>query len=186
MDAANAGGYKSLAQVARVVTEGWAAQNLYCAACDADRLQQSRANSRAIDFSCVACGASYQLKSGKRWSEERIPDAAYSAMMAAIHSDSTPNLLVLHYTSSWRVQNLLLVPSFFFTASAVECRKPLGPMARRAGWIGCNILLRAIAPEGKLRLVDRGRVAQPLQVRRQYAAIKPISRLQPEMRGWTL
>ena len=171
MDAGRATGYRSLSQIARVVTEAWAAQNLYCAACNADQLQQSAVNTHAVDFSCKSCRAPYQLKSSKKWSENRIPDAAYSAMMVAINSGATPNLLVLQYSPDWQVRNLLLIPSFFFTASAVECRKPLGPKARCAGWIGCNILLRAIAPEGKLRLVDDSSITEPTSIRRQYAAL---------------
>jgi type II restriction enzyme len=31
-------GYKSRSQIARIVTESWAADNLYCVACDRPRL----------------------------------------------------------------------------------------------------------------------------------------------------
>jgi len=71
MDAERAIGYRSLSQVARVVTEDWAAQNLYCAACDADQLEQSAVNTHAVDFTCTSCRASYQLKSSRKWSENR-------------------------------------------------------------------------------------------------------------------
>ncbi|MCC7292532.1 MAG: hypothetical protein IT449_10780 [Phycisphaerales bacterium] len=84
------------------------------------------------------------------------------------------------------MRNLLLVPSFFFVESVVERRKPLGPAARRAGWVGCNILLSAIPPEGKLHLVTDGFVHSVRSVRAQYDRTRPLSGLSAAVRGWTL
>ncbi len=107
-------------------------------------------------------------------------------MIAAIRADATPNLLVMQYSPDWKVRNLLLIPSFFFTESAIEKRRPLAPTARRAGWVGCNILLRAIAEDGKLRLVRDYVGIAPELVRSQYQRIRELARLAPEVRGWTL
>jgi type II restriction enzyme len=139
-----AGGYKSRSQIARVLTEEWGAQNLYCSVCDATALVRTPANTRAFDFACAGCNAGYQLKGSTLWNEDRIPDAGYDAMIAAIRSDRVPNLLVMQYSVDWTVLNLLLVPSFFFTESAIQKRKPLSSSARRAGWVGCNILLGSV------------------------------------------
>jgi type II restriction enzyme len=107
-------------------------------------------------------------------------------MIAAIRSDNVPNLLVLQYTRQWTVFNLMLVPSFFFTETAIEKRKPLSPTARRAGWVGCNIHLGAISPEGKIRLVSDGVPVDPSQVRQQYEKVKPVAHLDVSLRGWAL
>ena len=107
-------------------------------------------------------------------------------MIRAIRSDNVPNLLVMQYSREWRIENLLLVPSFFFTEAAIEKRNPLGPLARRAGWVGCNILLSAISPEGKIRLVTEGLALDPILVRKQFQRIKPIAQLTGGLRGWTL
>jgi type II restriction enzyme len=179
-------GYKSRAQIARVVTEEWGLRNLYCPACDVTRLERCSPNTRAFDYDCAGCGAGFQLKSGAGWSETRIPDAAYEAMVAAIRSGRVPNLFVLQYTRDWRVLNLLLVPSFFFTESALQKRKPLTSGARRAGWVGCNILLSAIAPEGKLRLVAAGQARGSDLIRAQYRKIRPLGSLPISRRSWTL
>jgi type II restriction enzyme len=74
-------------------------------------------------------------------------------MIRAIREDRTPNLLVMQYSADWVVENLLVIPKFFFTESMIELRKPLGPTARRAGWIGCNILLSKIPEDGKIPVV---------------------------------
>ena len=107
-------------------------------------------------------------------------------MMRALRSDTVPNLLLMQYTADWFVHNLLIVPSFFFTPAAIEKRKPLGPNARRAGWIGCNILLSAIADVGKIRLVYNGATLDVSAVRRQYAKVRPLADIGVVTRGWTL
>jgi type II restriction enzyme len=179
-------GYKSLSQVARKITESWGAEHLYCSSCQSPRIVQTPTNSHAVDFRCLRCSAVYQLKAGKRWDERRVPDAGYEAMMRALRSDSVPNLLVMQYTENWMVQNLLLVPSFFFSSASVEKRPPLGPNARRAGWVGCNILLSNIASVGKIRLVSNGSIVPVEAVRKNYDRIKPLANVRADIRGWTL
>ncbi len=79
-----------------------------------------------------------------------------------------------------------MVPSFFFTSAAIEKRKPLAPTARRAGWIGCNILLNEIADIGKISVVSNGQPAEASLVRHQYAIVRPLADLNVGFRGWTL
>jgi type II restriction enzyme len=179
-------GYTSGSQVARLVTEAWGERNLFCAACDSPTILPTPPNTKAVDFVCPECSAGYQLKAGRQLNARRVPDGAYSAMMAAVQGDSVPKLLILQYTSGWAVQNLTLIPSFAFTASAIEKRKPLGPMARRAGWTGCNILLSAIPESAKLRIVDTGAITAISDVRGSYRDLQPLAAIAPAMRGWTL
>ena len=107
-------------------------------------------------------------------------------MMQALQSDSAPNLLLMQYKPDWSVWNLLLVPSFFFSPAAIEKRRPLSPKARRAGWIGCNILLSEIAEDGKIRIVSDGVPVSASAVRSKYEQIRPFSSLNVKLRGWTL
>lgn len=186
MDPSYATGYRNPCQIARRVTEGWAKDNLYCVACCSSGLIPEKANAPAIDFRCKQCSRTYQLKARKAWSEQRIADAGYAAMMRALDGDYVPNLLVMQYNSSWLVWNLLLIPSFFFTRSAIEKRKPLSSSARRAGWVGCNILLSNIAEDGKIRIVSEGVSSSPTAVRCKYEQIRPFSSLDVDLRGWTL
>ena len=107
-------------------------------------------------------------------------------MRAAIESDFVPNLLVLHYSEQWSVQNLLLVPSFCFSLNAIEKRKPLSPTARRAGWVGCYILLSAIPADAKIRIVDHSLATSPSDIRNRFEALRPLASVLPEVRGWAL
>ena len=66
-------------------------------------------------------------------------------MHTAILRGNTPNLFLLHYQQNpLSVASLLFIPDFAFTLSALERRKHLASTARRAGWVGCNILLSKI------------------------------------------
>src|SRR5260370_27501032 len=108
-------------------------------------------------------------------------------MKRAILEDRTPNLFVLHYDlDAWAVRSVLLVPHFAFALSAVERRKPLAPTARRAGWVGCNILLEKIPVYARIPVVSEGSPRTPREVRGSYDRLRPLEKLQVEKRGWTL
>ncbi|MFZ0086009.1 MAG: DpnI domain-containing protein [Candidatus Acidiferrales bacterium] len=179
--------YKSNSQRARVATEAWGLENLYCPNCESACLAPSAANMQAVDYSCLNCRAPFQLKAQSRVLAGRIVDAAYSAMVRAIREDRTPNLFALHYEPvAWKVANLILIPHFAFPLSAIEKRKPLSPSARRAGWVGCNILLGAIPLDARIHVVSGGKPAAPADVRAQYARIRPLEKIKAQQRGWTL
>jgi type II restriction enzyme len=181
-----AAGYKSGAQIARVLTEEWAARELYCPACDSNRLSPSRANTPAIDFECPRCAQLFQLKSLRNWNPRKVVDAGYDAMIRAIRADRVPNLLVLQYSSAWIIRNLMLIPRVFFSESAIERRKPLAEGARRAGWIGCNILLGQIAADGKIAMICDGSPVPDQKVRNEFSRIRKLAEIPPSVRGWTL
>jgi len=108
-------------------------------------------------------------------------------MIRAIKENRTPNLFALHYRlDTWKVVNALLIPQFAFPLSAIQKRKPLAATARRAGWVGCNILLGAIPKDAQIPIIANGVAVPPKQVREQYARIRPLKSLRPEQRGWTL
>ncbi len=113
-------------------------------------------------------------------------DAGYDAMITAIRSDSAPSLALLQYSRSWSVTDLLVVPSFFFTETAIEKRKPLSALARRANWVGCNILLDKIPIDGRITVVKDGMAVNPPSVRKQFKNFLPLKELDSKTRGWTL
>lgn len=179
--------YKSPAQQARVVSEAWGQENLFCPSCLSSRLDTSAPNTQSVDFVCPECQSSFQLKSQSRPLARRLIDAAYGAMIHAIEENRTPNLLALHYDRShWEVRNLVLIPHFAISLSCIEKRAPLGPTARRAGWVGCNIVLTHIAPDARIFVVADGTPVSPPLVREQYAKLRPLEKGGHEIRGWTL
>ena len=181
-----ASNYKAGSQIARVLSEEWCTRELYCPACDSDQLAQSKPNSQAVDFMCAKCQQLFQLKSLKNWNPRKIVDAGYEAMLRAIRTDRTPNLLVLQYSSTWLIQNLLLIPRVFFSESVIEKRTPLSSQARRAGWVGCNILLSQIPDDGKIAVVSEGVPILKRVVREEFSRVKRLAEIPPSLRGWTV
>ncbi|MGB6974598.1 MAG: DpnI domain-containing protein [Terracidiphilus sp.] len=185
-DLSLAEGYKSASQRARVLSEAWFAKNAYCLACDADEVKQTKANTGATDFVCPKCSHRYELKTFERRPKGRLVDGAYEPMMQRILAGVAPTLCLLERTKSWEVRGLTAFHSSFLVPTVVEKRPPLGPNARRAGWVGCNIRLDQIASDGEVDVVDDG-VAQPVSdVRRRFQRFLPLAKKPVEQRGWTL
>lgn len=179
--------YKSASQRARIGTEAWGANNFFCPSCESPTLNLAPPNTAAIDYACPRCNSPFQLKSQSKALGGKVVDAAYSEMKRAIQEDRTPNLFILHYDlTQWSVRAVILIPHFAFALSAVECRKPLAPTARRAGWVGCNILLDKIPKDARIPIVEGGNPRSPSSVRRAYQRLRPLEKLQVEKRGWTL
>jgi type II restriction enzyme len=140
-----------------------------------------------IDYTCPDCGSLFQLKSRSRPYSGRIVDAAYDAMRRAITQGHTPNVLAMEYDRSvWHVRNLVLVPRFVFTMSCIEKRSPLSSIARRHGWVGCNILLGNIPQDARIQVVEEGVPTGVAAVRAQYARLRPLEKIKHDARGWTL
>jgi len=182
----SAEGLRSPSQIARAVSEDWCTREMFCPGCNADSLVKTRSGSPACDFICGSCNERYELKSGKRTVAGRIPDSAYGAMVAAIRNDKTPNLLAMQYSPALQVLNLLLIPRYFFTESVIEKRPPLSLNARRAGWVGCNILLNRIPADGQIPVVINGVASNKANVREQFARAKALTQLSVPERGWTV
>jgi type II restriction enzyme len=178
--------YKAASQIARILTEEWCEREMYCPGCINDHLSRSRANTPAIDFVCENCQQRFQLKAQKKWNRSIIVDGAYRTMLQAVEGDRNPNLFILQYSQSWMIENLQVVPWTFFSPHLIRPRPPLSPGARRAGWIGCNILLKEIPPDGKIPIISSGLSLPPTLVRERFARAQNLADLGQSVRGWTL
>jgi type II restriction enzyme len=167
--------YKSNCQRARSMSEKWFSERMYCPACSSDKIECLPNNHPVADFICPECAQQYQLKSQSKLFSRKVNDGAYNKMMEWIDAGNLPNFFFLHYDpSQYSVLNLLLVPSFFFSSSIIEERKPLSDSARRSGWIGCNILFSNLAEQGKIKVIEKGRIIQREQVRESWQKVQFI------------
>lgn len=67
----------------------------------------------------------------------------------------------------------------------IEKRKPLSVTARRAGWVGCNILMESIPEFGKIFYVQNGMRKGKHEVLEKWAKTTFIKNAQDmESRGW--
>ena len=151
--------YTSQSQKARVLTESWVASAIYCPNCGHSDIDKYSNNQPVADFYCLSCKEEYELKSKQTSIGEKIVDGAYRTMIERLQSSNNPNFFLLSYNlKSFEVLNFLVIPKHFFVPEIIEKRKPLSLMARRAGWVGCNILLTHIPQTGKIFFVRDGQV----------------------------
>jgi Dam-replacing family len=149
--------YTSGSQNARSWTEAWVGTWAYCPHCGAAKMARFPNNSPVADFLCSTCKEEFELKSQKGRFGPKVADGAYKTKCERLAASNNPNLLLMNYDlKSLAVVNLLIVPKHFFVRDIIEQRKPLAPTARRAGWIGSNILLSRIPESEKIHIVQDG------------------------------
>ena len=142
--------YQSNTQKIRILTEDWVGEYIFCPSCG-KQVSDYENNKPVADFYCSICKEDYELKSKKDKIGKKIVDGAYSTMIERLKSDSNPNFFFLNYNkNTYDITNFMVIPKHFFTPEIIEKRKPLSSTARRAGWIGCNILLDTIPNSGKI------------------------------------
>jgi len=152
--------FESASQNARVWSEGWVADRLFCPNCGHAALDPHPANRPVADFLCAVCHEDYELKAQKGRFGRRVVDGALRTMTERLAARDNPNLILMNYDlAALSVTNLIVVPKHFFTLDLIEPRPPLGPAARRAGWQGCNILVGDLPEAGRIWLI---RDRQPL------------------------
>lgn len=152
-----------------MLSERWAAENLYCPACESDRLFSFPNNQRAADFGCPVCRQQYELKSAARLGP-KIVDGAYATLIKRLNAADNPNLVLLRFNAAhMAVLSVDIVPKQFFVPSMVEPRRPLAATARRAGWIGCNIRLDQIPKAGRIPIIVDGTVRSATAVRTDWS-----------------
>jgi type II restriction enzyme len=187
LDKSIAEGYKSHSQQARVITESWIEDEMYCPSCNQDHLERLRHGTRVVDFLCEECREPFQVKSMSHKMGSRIVDSAYEAMVNAIELGNCPSLIILHYSrEDWTVENIILIPRHLLGPSAIEKRNPLADSARRAGWIGCNIILDNVPSSGRIYAVRDREAVEPNHVRREWSKYSFTKLIEPTRRGWLI
>lgn len=178
--------YKSGSQISRVVTEDWVARNMFCPVCGAPILGHYEANKPVADFFCDDCKSDFELKSKESRNahiSHKIADGAYRTMIERITSFRNPHLFVMTY-ANWAVNNLLLIPNYFFVPDIIEERPPLKDTARRAGWIGCNIEIGNIPEAGKIFIIHNSQQEDKSKVIEMYQRSLSLQTSKIESRGW--
>ena len=107
-------------------------------------------------------------------------------MCERLESPNNPNLMLLNYGLTTGVSNLFVVPKQFFVKEVIERRKPLAESARRAGWVGCNILLSQIPDAGKIFIVRHGTVLDQQDVLSRWQRTLFLRQESEASRGWLL
>lgn len=179
--------YQSGSQKARVWTESWVLREMYCPSCGAKPLTDFTNNKPVADFFCSICNEEFELKSKKSSFGRKVTDGAYSTMMERLQSDSVPSLMLLRYNAENRmVRDLSVIPKQFFVTDLIERRKPLAASARRAGWVGCNILIDKVPKAGRIDLITNRIVVPKDKVIDRWAKTQFLRGKSLATKGWVL
>lgn len=178
--------YTSKSQIARVMTEDWFLNNGFCPSCSND-LSGIGNNAKVHDFSCMLCNDQFELKSYLGKTPSKINDGAYDSMVKRIKDINSPHFLFLGYNQGYSVANCFAVPNYLFQPTTIVKRKPLALTARRAGWVGCLILLDQIPDIGKIKLVENGKAIRREAVKKAWDKTQFLAEQKNlQTRGWTL
>ena len=156
--------------------------------CGSQQVNPFPNNSPVADFFCLSCKEEYELKSHKAKAfGNKVPDGAFRTKCDRLAADNNPNLFLLNYDrKALAVINFVVVPKHFFVREIIEERKPLAPTARRAGWIGSNILLNKIPESGKIFIVRAGQPEPKEMVLAKWRKTLFLRDQGQEGRGWLI
>lgn len=181
------GNYHSKSQIIRVLTETWVLNNIYCPRCGYHKILHFPNNSAVADFYCPMCKNEYELKSKNGAIGHKIADGAYDTFIQRITSNNNPDFFILSYNADmFCVENLWIVPKHFFVPSIVEKRRPLSSTAKRAGWIGCNILFDEIPVQGRISIIQNRIPLDKNSVITQVQRATFLSEHSLDTRSWLL
>ena len=174
-------------QKARFWTEAWVRNQVYCPNCGEPHIERYGNNRPVADFFCASCREEYELKAQKMKFGAKVLDGAFRTMIERLTSANNPSLMLMNYDlKSLSVTNLFVVPKHFFVREIIEKRKPLAATARRAGWVGCNILLSGIPEAGKIFYVKDGKPLPREAVLDKWQQTLFLREERTEARGWLI
>lgn len=178
--------YTNQSQVARILTESWVQKEIFCPNCG-DGIKSYTNNKPVADFYCKKCSEDFELKSKKGKIGKKVSAGAYSKMIERLNSAQKPHFFFMGYLATLLVNDFFVIPKYFFVPEIIEKRKALAESARRAGWIGSNILFSKIPTSGKIFYVEDGKEVSKKEVLQKWqktAFLKKIKK--PELKGWIL
>ncbi len=174
-------------QSARAWTEAWMKAWGYCPHCGAAALSSFPNNQPVADFFCASCSEEFELKSKKGKFGPKLANGSFKTKCERLAASNNPNFFLMNYDlKSLAVVNLFIVPKHFFVREIVEERRPLALTARRAGWIGSNILLSRVPESGKIHIVQNGLIREKELVLAEWQKTLFLRQESLETRGWLL
>src|SRR3954465_8021774 len=89
--------YLSGSQSARVWTERWVRDWVYCPNCGGAKISSFPNNSPVADFFCASCSEEYELKSQKSGFRDKVLDGAFRTKCERLAASNNPSLFLLNY-----------------------------------------------------------------------------------------
>lgn len=179
--------YNSGSQRARVWTETWVEREVYCINCGHPKLSKATNNSPVLDFTCAVCADQFEVKAQKKSFGTKVADGAYFTKIERLKSATNPNLMLVNYDANRKeIRDVSVVPRHFFVPDIIQRRPPLAATARRAGWVGSNILLARVPDAGRIFILRNGVEEPKADVLERWKQTLFLRRTNIEARGWLL
>ncbi len=180
-------GYKSNSQKIRVMTEDWTEKNVFCPNCGSV-IKNLENNKPVSDFLCESCLENYEQKASKNKFKGKVLSSEYKTLVGKLSSDEKPHFFFLHYLiSDYSVDDFFVVPKYFFVPEIIEQRKALSENAKRAGWVGSNILFDMIPESGKIFYIENGKEKNKKDILNKWQKTAFLEKIKkPELKGWIL
>lgn len=180
-----ANNYKSGSQKARVMTEPWALENIFCPNCG-NEISKYINNKPVADFYCEKCNEDYELKS---WKTEKfsntIMDGSYKTMIERLESNTSPNFFVLQYNKNLEILNYIVIPKYFIRPEDIIPRRKWIP--NRPNYIMCNISMKWIPESWKIFYIKNGVTINKEKVIKEWnKTIFLKEKKNIESKGWIL
>lgn len=177
-------GFKAPGRIAGVVTEAWAAREMFCPACPSPRLTPTSVNTPVVDLVCPRCSRGFNVKAKKTPFTTQFRNSAYDKKIEAIRARRLPDYALVRYDAPhWRVVDLEILPGHFVTESSVT-PSVLGPHARRAGHKMSNVSLKDLPGDARVAVVRGGQALPPSKVRREYGKFAFLADREASAVGW--
>lgn len=182
-----ANAYTSYSQKARVLSEAWVLNEIYCPSCG-NGIYDYNNNKPVADFYCKNCSEDFELKSKKGKIGKKVSAGSYSQMIKRINSLQKPNFFFMgHVVEMLSVNDFFVIPKHFFVSEIIEERKPLAESARRAGWVGSNILFSKIPKAGQIFYIENGKELDKKDVLEKWKKTVFLKQVKkPSAKGWIL
>ncbi len=178
--------YTNESQKIRVMTESWVLNQVYCPNCGG-HINEYVNNKPVADFYCKKCSEDFELKSKKGKFGKKVSAGAYSQMIKRINSPEKPNFFFMAYLQALEVGSFFVVPKHFFVSEIIEKRKALSESARRAGWIGSNILFSKIPKAGQIFYIENGKEISKKDVLEKWQKTIFLKQIKKsDAKGWIL
>lgn len=179
--------YTNSSQKARVLTEAWVLKEVFCPSCG-KAIFEYQNNKPVADFYCEKCVEDFELKSKQGKIGKKVSAGAYSKMIERINSKQKPNFFFMGYLiQDLSVNDFFVIPKHFFVSEIIEKRKPLSETARRAGWVGSNILFSKIPKAGQIFYVQNGKEIDKKDILEKWQKTVFLKQVKkPGAKGWIL
>ena len=187
LDTALSVNYTSNSQKIRVMSETWTENNIFCPNCGS--VLESYKNNRPVaDFYCKKCYEDFELKSKNGKIGKKVGAGSYQKMIERLNSSENPNFFFLSYLKQdYSINDFFVVPKHFFVEGIIEKRKALSENAKRAGWVGSNILFYKIPNSGKIYYIENGCSFSKNDVLKKWKHTDFLKKINKNsLKGWIL